>query len=533
MSTLQLPQNLQAVSSESESVRYSNLELVELTADDVLVGLLDHGLFGDKIPPCFSSKGLASIADKSMSNLLDISNQKKTQKAIEGCVHDYIRYSALRDINIPRPIGIPHPESYAIQALAIRQHWAQIQAHLQKPSPQVSRVRIRHVGGGRIFEMNYKGEERFELEEIEIGWKTGAAFLVTADISLCFASIYTHSIPWALHTRDIAKKKRGTQDLPGNMIDKCTQAVRDGQTNGLLIGPHSSNLISEIILSEVDAVLLGKGYKKLKRFVDDYEFFADSYDEALRFQKDLSLALRDYELTINEKKTQIHPLPRPSRENWVRELNRFALPEQVIRFSTVREFLDLALELAQQAGTSATINYAIKMIPKRLNERAKRLYVAEAINLAITYPYLASIMDQNVFVRFNHVDIRPQIATFVDTLIRIGIQKVHPDSVVHAIFLALKYEIELEIVRERWNEILELDDCLTTVLLLEYATKNQLTSVSSGIKKRSLSLKSSDPRETDRQWLLAYQTWSVADLKGKGQRFLADLREQGFVFLAL
>lgn len=347
-----------------------------LSGEEVLVGLLDHGLFSEKAPPCFTSMGLAEVASALLGDLLNENIERALQKKIDRRAHDYIRYEALRDINIPRHLGIPHPESYAVQALAIKKHWTEIKAHCRKPSPQVSRIYVRHIGGGgHIFEMNYKGSERYKLEEDEISWLAGAEFLVKTDISACFPSMYTHSIPWALHDHKVAKKKRQLLALPGNLLDKCTQNTRDKQTNGLLIGPHASNLISEIILTRIDCTLQSKGYKRLRRHIDDYEFFATSYDEALRFLKDLGLGLREYELTINEKKTRILPLPRPSSENWVRELNRFNFPEgSEIRFSTIRSFLDLALELSQTAGTSAPLNYAIKMMPLRLNNRAKRLY---------------------------------------------------------------------------------------------------------------------------------------------------------------
>lgn len=126
-----------------------------LSADSVLVGLLDHGLFGEKIPPCFVSDGLAEIAEKTFKDVIEREKISKNK-------HDYIRYEALRDTNITRHLGIPHPESYALQALAIKKYWAEIKAHCDKPDPKVSRVHVRHVGGGRIFEMNYKGSERFD-----------------------------------------------------------------------------------------------------------------------------------------------------------------------------------------------------------------------------------------------------------------------------------------------------------------------------------------------------------------------------------
>ncbi|MBX7133126.1 MAG: hypothetical protein K1X67_10660 [Fimbriimonadaceae bacterium] len=74
----------------------------KLSQSDVLVGLLDHGLFAEKVPPCFSTEGLATIVDETMAGLLDEVDEKKLKDKIDKCSHDYVRYEALRDINIPR-----------------------------------------------------------------------------------------------------------------------------------------------------------------------------------------------------------------------------------------------------------------------------------------------------------------------------------------------------------------------------------------------------------------------------------------------
>jgi len=530
------PKSLLSIQDLLDTDLLSNLIFTanNLSGDEVLVGLLDHGLFSEKVPPCFTTKGLAALSNEWLVDLLGEGHENKLRKEIDSRAHDYIRYEALRDINIPRHLGIPHPESYVVQALAIKKHWPEIKAHCEKPSPQVSRVYVRHVGGGCIFEMNYKGSERYQFEEDEIGWMAGAEFLVKADISACFPSIYTHSISWALHERKIAKKKHGLLELSGNMLDKCTQNTRDRQTNGLLIGPHASNLVSEIILTSIDCTLQKKGYKSLKRHIDDYDFLATSYDEALRFLKDLGLALREYELTINEKKTRILPLPQPSSENWVRELNRFIFPvDSDIYFSIVRSFLDLALELAQAAGTSAPLNYAIKMVPIKLNIRAKRLYVGEIINMALAYPYLVPLLDKYVFERYSYDGIVGKISESLNVVIRLGIRKIYPETIIHGLYLALKYKIILQLSVEELLEILIIDDCLATVLLLEYAKLHQLTKVSAAIKKRSTSLKSEEPMMKDKQWLLFYQTWTETELRGNGQGFLADLKKLDFKFVVM
>ncbi|MGE0367267.1 MAG: RNA-directed DNA polymerase [Phycisphaerales bacterium] len=516
---------------------YSTKE--KLSPEAVRVGLLDHGLFGEKVPPCFVSKGLAAIANEAMTGVLDEADEKKLRKSIDDAGHDYVRYEALRDINIPRHLGIPHPECYAVQALAISKHWKEIAEHCNRPQPAISRVHVRHVGNGCVFEMNYKGIERFQLEEDEVRWMAGAQYLVEADIAACFPSIYTHCIPWALHGKPESKQKSSLTALSGNLLDKCTQNTRDRQTNGLLISPHASNIVSEIILTRVDTELQSKGYARVVRHVDDYKFYASTYEEAEGFIRDLGLCLRTYEMSLNEKKTQILSLPRPSDANWRLVLNRFIFPtEKEIRFSVIRSYLDLALECAQAFGKSTPLNYAIKTLagheePRKLNGRAKRMYSQEAMNLALAFPYLAPLLDECVFTPYWHVGMQEKIADFSTALIRLGAKKIYPDAIAQALFLALKYQIGLGVSEAELAGIVQLDDCVANVLLLEYAKKQGLKKVQATIKKRAAMLKVDDARERDRQWLLIYQTWSIAELKGNGQGFLAMLKGKGFEFFAM
>lgn len=508
---------------------------IDLSEDDVFLGLLDYGLFSEKVPICFTSVGLAEIVknDADLTKIFYLTDSNMLKNALKKTYHDYIRYESVRDINVPRHFGIPHPESYAVQVLAIKKHWVEIKNHCLKPDIKVSRIHVRHTGRGCIFAMNYKGPERFQMEENEIHWMSGATFIVKTDISKCFNSIYTHSIPWALNGHNEAKKDTNLLSLSGNLLDKCTQNIRDRQTNGLLIGPHSSNIIAEIVLTKVDSQLLEKGYKKLKRYIDDYEFYAESYDEAESFLHDLSLFLREFELSINEKKTSILPLPRPRKENWIRELNRYQFPaNDKIKFVIVRSFLDLTLELSKLAGTSAPLNYAIKMMPKFTDERAKRLYVQEIMNLTLMYPYLTPFLDNYVFEKFQYNTINEHISNFCEKLIKLGIKKLYPDAIAYAIYYAMKYCHEVPVKEEQIKEILKINDCLVTVLLFEYANKYNLKEIKSIIENYSNELKFGDKREMDRQWLLIYQTWTEADLNNKGQTFLAKLKNLSFNFIS-
>lgn len=292
-----------------------------------------------------------------------------------------------------------------------------------------------------------------------------------------------------------------------------------------------------------------KGYKKTKRYIDDYQFYAKDFEEAEEFITDLGLALRAYEMSLNAKKTKILPLPRPSAEDWILTLNRFQFPkDREIRFSDIRSYLDLALTCAKSVDKSTPLNYAMKVLSRmgsaagsdshsettlpNMNVRAKRMYTQEAINLALTYPYLTPLLDNYVFQPYDHIGLKEQIATFVTMSVVQGIKKLYPDIVAHAIFLAIKYGRTIDLPEEELIKAIELEDCLVNVLLLKYARIYRLSKIEGRVIDYAKNLKcNGNKRNAAKNWLLIYDAWEESDLRGNGQKFLADLKSTGFQFL--
>ena len=504
-----------------------------LTKDDAFEGLVDYGLFGEKLPPCFTTAGLSDHVPTELLKITTEDDKSKLKKLLENRAHDFIRYESLRHVSTPRNMGVPHPESHITQCLGLKRHWVKIKMHCAKPKTPVSRNFVRKTSTERVFRMNYEGKERFENEEADIRGMTGAHYVVCADISNCFPSIYTHSIPWALHGRGKSKTDRSVL-LEGNLLDRVTQCTRDGQTNGILIGPHSSNVISEIILTRIDYEMIQKGYNRFHRYIDDYTFYARTHKEAERFIHDLGMQLRVYELVLNENKTKILPMPLPVKEDWHRELNSFRLPAKgaTIRFGRVRSFLDLALKLAHGAESYAVLNYAIKMVPPNLDDRTKRLFVQETINLALLYPYLAPILDEHVFDKHCYDGIETVILDFTEQLLTMGIQRIYSDAIAHALYYSLKHNLQLSTPEETLREVIKIDDCISDVLLLEYAKRYRINSIRDAIRRRVDKLKDVETREQDRYWLLIYQVWREKTLRDQNQSFLAELRRKHFSFIS-
>jgi hypothetical protein len=128
------------------------------------------------------------------------------------------------------------------------------------------------------------------------------------DISNCYSSIYTHSIVWALHTKEVAKNnKKG--NLVGNVIDWHLQDMSFGQTNGIPQGSVLMDFIAEIILCCVDYELSNKLVEinvvdyQIIRYRDDYRIFTNNPQSADLIVKNLTDILSSFNLQLNPQKT--------------------------------------------------------------------------------------------------------------------------------------------------------------------------------------------------------------------------------------
>jgi hypothetical protein len=272
----------------------------DISETELYDGLVGYGLFAEKIP-----NFLTSVDFLAFSKTLIFPVNKKPK--------DFIRYSSMRNINIPRPMAIPEPFAYSNQVKSLSDNWTELQNHFRNKtindSFKISRIHLRKLENKfELFEMNYKNFSKDGDPEQDIVIKS--KYVALADISNCFPSIYSHSISWALVGKPYAKSKSKPADKNEwfNQLDFNTRNLKHGETNGVLIGPHSSNLISEIILVSVDNKLTQQGFKYIRN-IDDYTCYVESYEEADRFFLCLSEELKNYELVLNSKKSKIIALP--------------------------------------------------------------------------------------------------------------------------------------------------------------------------------------------------------------------------------
>ncbi|MCX8515198.1 MAG: RNA-directed DNA polymerase [Burkholderiales bacterium] len=491
-------------------------------ATNVYQALVGFGLFTEKLPSCFTSKDLINVLHDSkldqllkpyIEKIIDENRTEKNQK-IYHC--GYIEYSTIRNTNVARLMGIPHPKAYIKQCKTIADNWGKINKDEGELKNKTSFCHVRSYGDNSpIFKMNYSNGEKHLSRELELEYSINAKYRVNADIANCFASIYTHSIPWGLVGKEISKQNTSNDSFWYNQIDRDTRNMQDQQTIGLIIGPHSSNILAEIILRQVDKNLSDKKHKFV-RFIDDYKYYASSLDEAKRFINDLSKELKKFELRLNDKKTKIEKLPVSIEPAWILQLNLFTFKKHSkygsITLNSALQFLDYALQIHQQNNeNSAIFNYAFKILS---NQAINKTHIPRILNrifhLILMYPYLIHYLE-NFIEKINVTQGLLYLAkfeNFINQLISNGIDELQPEPISFAMYFAIKYKIILD--KDLIDKIFDSqDDCILFVMQYHYYKINQLCTKKFNDFINSLISKI----DKDKYWLLAYECLTETELK--------------------
>src|SRR5439155_11238821 len=189
----------------------------------------------------------------------------------------------------------------------------------------------------------------------------GLRFVLRTDLSRYYQTIYTHSIPWAIHGKSAAKKDRSPA-LYGNLIDTCVRNCQDQQTLGIPVGPRSSDLIAETVGSALDRRLQEKlGPLKGTRYVDDFHLYFRSRADAENALATLGLVAKNLELELNPSKTEIAELPELIEPPWLTDVRAMHLRSDVgaQRFDLLALF-NTAFKSLRRYPTEPVLKYVVK-----------------------------------------------------------------------------------------------------------------------------------------------------------------------------
>lgn len=249
--------------------------------------LTNRAYFSLELPDYFNFEKLLEELSKEIGDTRDYSNFKNDDpKNLENI--NYVLFNNKDGKYDWRPFEIINPAIYIslLNCIFTEDNWKIITERIKTiqlnsliecqsiPIVEVEDVRYLNKSSNQI--INWWNMIEQKSLELALDYD----YIFHTDIIDCYNSLYTHSIPWSIHTKETAKENR-KDSLLGNKIDRHLQAMSYGQTNGIPQGSILMDFIAEIVLNYGDELITKKIKEasisdsdfKILRFRDDYRIF--------------------------------------------------------------------------------------------------------------------------------------------------------------------------------------------------------------------------------------------------------------------
>ncbi|MFO0643816.1 MAG: RNA-directed DNA polymerase [Polyangiaceae bacterium] len=328
--------------------------------------LLAKGYLPKELPPSFHSESFAQYAS-TQAGRAALQAYRSQHRATE-CV----TYTLALPSSDQRILRIPHPSGFANLAAEIARSFRRLLRKAAASSFSRSRpvfaTDARRAIRPRIDPANLSREKTLN--------RAASSYLLRADVSQFYPSLYTHAVGWAV---DPALRLRANWTKPTFLGKRLDQALMDMQgkiSQGVPIGNDISFLLAEIVLGQVDRDL--RKYKgRAYRWFDDYEIACDSRQEAETALLELRQSLGRFNLRLNPKKIEIVELPIPSSDGWQLTLVEASRGIQLGHRNMVR-FFDTVFHLRARHPDVPIFTYALGLLFRISSPTEPVLRVAES-----------------------------------------------------------------------------------------------------------------------------------------------------------
>jgi len=486
-----------------------------ISADEVVSSLLQFNYFprqrksADELPPVFTSESFTWDIAK---QLLAIPKQKGGYDAVD--------VGQTRADGKLRMVSIPHPLPYAYLVNSIYSAWPNL---INICTNQHSRLRPRMHIDGRIFVMNYGDWKTKKIDRLSSNFRK--KFLVKADIANFFGSIYTHAFPWSVVGVKESKASKGRSNWY-NDIDSCLQDCRRRETNGILIGPGTSNVIAEAMLKSIDDSLSKFDFV---RYIDDYICYTETQDEADEFLISLEKSLRTIKLHLNHRKTKIERLPQVTDSEWVIEARNLikSLPEE-LRPSDAIDALDRGLLISKNHNDPNVLKYILRALSARkLHFYTPSAVIEYCLSIVFEYPCVFSVLC-DFFSKANgalsELIIREKLYSIIKSSLSTGRSDMSLWSIY---FLGI---LKIPISNEMFQEIVLSRDCIVILFSYKYGNDKQKEEI---IKFAKRAVGAKDNYDRDQYWILIYELFRINKISNVSVYKLSFdiLKDNGVSFL--
>lgn len=415
-------------------------------------------------------------------------------------------YSHPRSGLFRRLLSICNPVCYYLLSKELVENWAVIAPMVSGSPLAATSPEFKRHKNDRAINGKWSLTDRPDLAQIG---RLGRRYVLQTDINRFYPSIYTHSIPWALHTKPVAKSNHSLA-LLGNNLDYWVRMGQDQQTVGIPIGPDTSLVLAELIMHRCDEELVKKlPQVKGHRFIDDYELSFETRTEAEDAFHVLEMCLAEYELALNPKKTQVMDLPLPLEATWATVLKQFTFRNsKAAQAADLSSFFSTAYSLHTEYPEDAVLQFAVARLRSLSLDPAnwplfQRLLLLCVIPNPASFPYVLERI-----IRYKNAGATPMLSDLEEIantiIVRHSVLN-HSSEVANAVWACLALGLRMH--DQAVDSISRCDDVVVALLAL-HCEQQGLTS--KPIDKTVWSTHMTDDSLYDEYWLLAYE----ANIKG-------------------
>ncbi len=283
--------------------------------------LKEESYFNFDLPKYFAFQNIIQNVSKKIEGKLlkDFYGNSEMHKAIYPCDFEGVNYKFLNNKDGKyawRPFQLIHPALYVslVHRITEKDNWD----FIVKRFKEFSNASLINCLSIPLESKNTLSDKATSIsnwwhtiEQKSIELALDYEYILHTDITDCYGSIYTHTIAWALHTKEIAKRERRRNKLIGNVMDKHLQDMSFGQTNGIPQGSVLIDFIAEMVLGFADLQLTeriktsGLDDFKIIRYRDDYRIFTNNPQSGELIVKQVTEILIELGMRLNTQKTLV------------------------------------------------------------------------------------------------------------------------------------------------------------------------------------------------------------------------------------
>ncbi|WP_242535037.1 RNA-directed DNA polymerase [Roseococcus suduntuyensis] len=459
--------------------------------------LLRKGMLPENLPPSFGSHLLGTRLAEYYSGS-DLS--KKLNK--------HSPYNASKRGGHRRIFSAIHPSMAYNSSLFLERNWRDVSQIFSQDTFSYSIPQVLPSSRRAVVITSQHEMDQTKLEKL-----SRYRYIAKTDISRFYHSLYTHTIPWAVHGKVQAKANK-TDSLLFNQLDRIFRNGQDGQTIGIPVGPDASRITAEIVSCAIDLTaknLILDRSATIVRHVDDVWIGAHSYETAESILGFYRTAIQSFELDINESKTKIFDSNFDFIDLGIAEIDlRFdhAVESMSEKPEKVRDALEFALQYVKKSNDDGALKYTLRKIDK---------WGKKGLYWHIIEPYLLRFMQISshccdyvyailIWRKFTFGAIDEELWSDVfDRFIRIHADLRHDSEIIWTIYAANILEIDIH--SDLLLSIMKSGHALSVIAALDHAHHR----LNWGAEEYALPFERLQPTEDSREdWPIFYE-WKAQE----------------------